>query len=120
MARSPEGLLTMQQAYNEVRMLAVLAKQYRLDQLSGSFGQAEVKPAADSAPTDCGPCPKCAGSSISFSRADSFLERELTSWGIQLCRWAASVSVSRWRRHHRPGPPARLGRKSLSSTVFPR
>ncbi|HXA50115.1 MAG TPA: hypothetical protein VNV86_07425 [Candidatus Acidoferrum sp.] len=77
MARSPEGLLTMQQAYNEVRMLAVLAKQYRLDQLSGNCGQAEgdAKPAADPASTACGPCPKCAGSSIYFSRPDSFLER---------------------------------------------
>jgi hypothetical protein len=93
-ARSAEGQLTMQQAFNEVRMLAMLAKQYRLDQepaRSGSlrlssFGQPEEKPVADPAPAECGPCPKCAGSSIYVSRPDSFMERKLTSWGIQLCR----------------------------------
>jgi hypothetical protein len=72
----------------------MLAKQYRLDreparagsfQLS-SFGQGGESAAAEPAPPECGPCPKCAGSSIYFSRPDSFLERKLTSWGIQLCR----------------------------------
>jgi hypothetical protein len=80
--RPPEPLLTMQQAYNEVRMLAMLAKQYRLDRESippvserpgrsfglNRLGPAMERPATDSAPAERGPHPGERAPRFSFRR----------------------------------------------------
>ena len=130
LARSPERLLTMQQAYNEVRLLAVLARQYHLDGLPAPVapkprtletvtpapvplrtpGTARLTPVEDKyasrvAPAACAPCPRCDMSPVYLSTPRTLMERLVSAWGTPICR--CHRCLHRWlmigkRRFDRP------------------
>jgi eukaryotic-like serine/threonine-protein kinase len=70
LARAPERMLTMQQAYNEIRLLAVLARQYQLERPA---------PAAEPVPV---PVPPAALGPVLVPKPVS-----QASPMAQLCRW---------------------------------
>ena len=118
--------LTMHQAFSEARMLALLARQYHLEESTAHKAKHREEPAAPGdrrpVPPDNAakpspgrrriPCPRCQGCTVVGSHPHSLVERCLASWGrLWRCvdcgyRWVligrVRVRMARRSRHRKP------------------